>query len=789
MAKQVAAEEEGTVDARVNCHICQRKFDPTRIAKHQLVCTKQNNKAPRKAFKSTIEDRLKGTEFEKFNRQTLAMVTAAAKAAAAAALANMKKPGSANSTTTSTATNANPTNFPPPPPHKAGAVSKLGAVNVGLIPTPSATTTVASPSTEDSRWRKEHEQLMAIASANKGTTGSTPLKGSSNENKESNIGTSNAGSVRTITASSPNSVHSNGTTITGVSSVTLGESISTNVTPSKLFTDNGGNNENIPPVLDTSITDAPVVTKEKPPQIGEKVFLLDKNVTGILQFKGPVWGLKKGVWYGIEFHDGAHGRNNGSYNGTTYFYCKDNHGIFVRPDRVSKVQDSTPSSSSTSNNNSSNNTDSIKNTTATPSAGTSTVKKETTTSTVTASKPALLTRINATKPVSQSSTTTTIPSTEDTTTVPSTKPTARTPPKQSAPAPASITPPKDSKGSKIPSPSNKNSSLTTTTTTTTSSSSNVLTATSTNNNNTSSSNSGIKAPSTSKTGSIPKPLTTSGTSSRPNSSASTSKPVTGSSSTNNGNNNTSSKSNTLASKLKTIPSITSTAAVTTATAGSTIPRTDPVPSTKGNTENTHTEDSTTGGETDTNGVAFTVGDNKGFSKSLVERLRKKVEVQRPSTRLVDEVKAKQNAALTNPPPVTTTSSNTPVKSSSSVSNNTENTNGSQLSQEELRRRDIARNVDYLRVLAGEKSKLAADPGAGKEYIPFGGGGAKLGGDRTNLPMDTGNGMKKKIVTAQGNVTYAKGVTDSANEREKRAAAALARLNSMTKPVTSTDDTE
>jgi len=39
----------------------------------------------------------------------------------------------------------------------------------------------------------------------------------------------------------------------------------------------------------------------------------------VLQFKGPIWGLKKGPWYGIEFHDGPHGRNDGSY--LVRLYC------------------------------------------------------------------------------------------------------------------------------------------------------------------------------------------------------------------------------------------------------------------------------------------------------------------------------------------------------------------------------------------------------------------------------------------------------------------------------------
>ena len=69
-------------------------------------------------------------------------------------------------------------------------------------------------------------------------------------------------------------------------------------------------------------------------------------------------------------------------------------------------------------------------------------------------------------------------------------------------------------------------------------------------------------------------------------------------------------------------------------------------------------------------------------------------------------------------------------------------------------------------------------------LPFAGGGNKLGGHRADDPADTGRGGggKKKVVTADGKLAFsqAKGVTDSANEREKRAAAALARINAMAK---------
>lgn len=38
------------------------------------------------------------------------------------------------------------------------------------------------------------------------------------------------------------------------------------------------------------------------------------SLCSVLQYKGPIWGLMKGNWFGIEFHDAAHGKNDGSYN-------------------------------------------------------------------------------------------------------------------------------------------------------------------------------------------------------------------------------------------------------------------------------------------------------------------------------------------------------------------------------------------------------------------------------------------------------------------------------------------
>lgn len=41
-----------------------------------------------------------------------------------------------------------------------------------------------------------------------------------------------------------------------------------------------------------------------------------------------------GIWVGVEFLQRALGKNDGSVNGHTYFQCKPNHGLFIRPNRI-----------------------------------------------------------------------------------------------------------------------------------------------------------------------------------------------------------------------------------------------------------------------------------------------------------------------------------------------------------------------------------------------------------------------------------------------------------------------
>ncbi len=53
----------------------------------------------------------------------------------------------------------------------------------------------------------------------------------------------------------------------------------------------------------------------------------------IVRFIGTTL-FAEGIWVGIEFLSRALGKNDGSVNGHTYFQCKPNHGLFVRPNRI-----------------------------------------------------------------------------------------------------------------------------------------------------------------------------------------------------------------------------------------------------------------------------------------------------------------------------------------------------------------------------------------------------------------------------------------------------------------------
>ncbi|EEC11755.1 hypothetical protein IscW_ISCW009780 [Ixodes scapularis] len=59
---------------------------------------------------------------------------------------------------------------------------------------------------------------------------------------------------------------------------------------------------------------------------------LSRSSTGVIRYIGPVH-FEEGTWLGVELRS-ANGRNDGSVQGRRYFTCKPNHGLIVRPSKV-----------------------------------------------------------------------------------------------------------------------------------------------------------------------------------------------------------------------------------------------------------------------------------------------------------------------------------------------------------------------------------------------------------------------------------------------------------------------
>ncbi|XP_040840277.1 centrosome-associated protein 350 isoform X3 [Ochotona curzoniae] len=68
--------------------------------------------------------------------------------------------------------------------------------------------------------------------------------------------------------------------------------------------------------------------------IGDRV-LIGNVQPGTLRFKGET-NFAKGFWAGVEL-DKPEGNNNGTYDGITYFICKEKYGIFAPPQKISHI--------------------------------------------------------------------------------------------------------------------------------------------------------------------------------------------------------------------------------------------------------------------------------------------------------------------------------------------------------------------------------------------------------------------------------------------------------------------
>ncbi|NXX48995.1 CE350 protein, partial [Tricholaema leucomelas] len=71
--------------------------------------------------------------------------------------------------------------------------------------------------------------------------------------------------------------------------------------------------------------------------VGDRV-LVSEVQPGTLRFKG-LTKFAKGFWAGVEL-DKPEGNNNGTYDGIRYFDCKEKHGIFAPPQKISHLTES-----------------------------------------------------------------------------------------------------------------------------------------------------------------------------------------------------------------------------------------------------------------------------------------------------------------------------------------------------------------------------------------------------------------------------------------------------------------
>ncbi|XP_064416522.1 centrosome-associated protein 350 isoform X2 [Latimeria chalumnae] len=101
-------------------------------------------------------------------------------------------------------------------------------------------------------------------------------------------------------------------------------------------TDNDEIQEHKPePVVPSSSTLTPAVDDTsllKDFKIGDRV-LVSNVQPGTLRFKGYT-NFANGYWAGVEL-DKPEGSNNGTYDGIEYFECKERHGIFAPPHKIS----------------------------------------------------------------------------------------------------------------------------------------------------------------------------------------------------------------------------------------------------------------------------------------------------------------------------------------------------------------------------------------------------------------------------------------------------------------------
>uniref|UniRef100_A0A8C5D6V8 CAP-Gly domain-containing protein n=1 Tax=Gouania willdenowi TaxID=441366 RepID=A0A8C5D6V8_GOUWI len=96
------------------------------------------------------------------------------------------------------------------------------------------------------------------------------------------------------------------------------------------------NKSDSPSISPEQTTQSQLIVEMPDFNIGDRV-LVGGVQPGTLKFKGPT-SFANGFWAGVEL-DKSEGSNNGTYDGVVYFICKESHGIFAPPDKITHLPD------------------------------------------------------------------------------------------------------------------------------------------------------------------------------------------------------------------------------------------------------------------------------------------------------------------------------------------------------------------------------------------------------------------------------------------------------------------
>ncbi|KAL5265794.1 hypothetical protein ACHWQZ_G006482 [Mnemiopsis leidyi] len=74
-----------------------------------------------------------------------------------------------------------------------------------------------------------------------------------------------------------------------------------------------------------------------PLKVGTRVITKDTRLEGTVRFCGEPQ-FAKGMWVGVEL-DTEQGKNDGEVKGVRYFQCRPQHGLFCKPEKLSKIKE------------------------------------------------------------------------------------------------------------------------------------------------------------------------------------------------------------------------------------------------------------------------------------------------------------------------------------------------------------------------------------------------------------------------------------------------------------------